>query len=150
MSAFLMVSYLASRRTKPSWWSDAEWASATKLNTEILPDYAKAKIAADEYLAAMSRKRGGEFRGICLRPGTLTDERAGNVELGKTGGSGGKVSRETVAQAAVEVLDSGYQGGWLDLLDGKEDVKKAAERVTRENVDAFEGEDAERIYALAD
>ncbi|OJD40366.1 nad dependent epimerase dehydratase family protein [Diplodia corticola] len=150
VSAFLMVSYLASRRTKPTWWSDAEWASATKLNTEILPDYANAKIAADEYLAAMTKRRGGDFRGICLRPGTLTDERAGGVELGKTGGSGGKVSREAVAQAAVEVLGSGYKGGWLDLLDGKEDVSKAAERVTKEGVDVFEGEDVERIHALAD
>ncbi|KAF4542240.1 Nad dependent epimerase dehydratase family protein [Lasiodiplodia theobromae] len=150
VSAFLMVSYLASRRTKPAWWSDAEWATATKLNTETLPDYAKAKIAADEYLAAMTKKRGGDFRGICLRPGTLTEGPAGGVELGKTGGSGGKVSREAVAQAAVEVLDSGYKGGWLDLLDGQEDVRKAAERVTREGVDAFEGEDAARIYALAD
>ncbi|KAH7043217.1 NAD(P)-binding protein [Macrophomina phaseolina] len=150
VSAFVMVSYLASRRTKPGWWSDADWASATKLNTETLPDYAKAKIDADEYLAAQSRKRGADFRGICLRPGTLTDERAGKVELGKTRGSGGKVSREAVAKAAVEVLESGYKGGWLDLVDGEEDVKEAAERVAREGVDAFEGEDAERIFALAD
>ncbi|EOD44921.1 putative nad dependent epimerase dehydratase family protein [Neofusicoccum parvum UCRNP2] len=91
VTAFLMVSYLASRRSKPAWWSDAEWATATKLNTEVLPDYAKAKIAADEYLAAQSRRRGGAFRGICLRPGTLTDGTAGGVELGRTGGSGGKI-----------------------------------------------------------
>lgn len=145
-----MVSYLASRRNKPAWWSDEEWATATKLNTEILPDYAKAKVDADEYLAAMTRKRGEGFRGICLRPGTLTDEGVGAVELGRTKGSGGKVSREAVAQTAVEVLEKGYGGGWLDLVDGKEEVGKAAERVAREGVDAFEGEDEERIWKLAD
>ncbi|EJD46941.1 NAD(P)-binding protein [Auricularia subglabra TFB-10046 SS5] len=149
VSAFLMVSYLASRHSKPAWWSDAEWATAVKLNEEILPDYAKAKIAADEYLVAQSRARK-DFRAICLRPGTLTDETAGGVQLGKTTGSGGKVSREAVAQAASEVLESGYKGGWLDLLDGEENVKQAAERVAKEGVDAFEGEDTERIYALAD
>ena len=96
-----MVSYLSSRRNKPSWWSDAEWASATRVNTEVLPHYAQAKMAADEYLAAMAHKRGSDFRGIDLRPGALTEEPAGGVELGKTKGSGGKVSREAVAQVAV-------------------------------------------------
>ncbi|KAI0762411.1 NAD(P)-binding protein [Fomes fomentarius] len=150
ISAFLLVSYLGARRNKPSWWSDAEWAHAVKVNTEILPHYAEAKIAADEYLAAFAHKRGAGFRAISLRPGELTLDPAGGVELGRTKRSEGKVSREAVAKAAVEVLESGYPGGWLDLLDGEEDIKAAAERVTREKVDIFEGEDAERIYKLAD
>ena len=150
ISTFLMVSYLSSRRNKPSWWSDAEWASATRVNTEVLPHYAQAKMAADEYLAAMAHKRGGDFRGIDLRPGALTEEPAGGVELGKTKGSGGKVSREAVAQVAVAVLESDFKTGWLDLLDGDEEVGEAVKRVAREGVDAFEGEDKERIYALAD
>ncbi|KAI0762410.1 hypothetical protein C8Q74DRAFT_150006 [Fomes fomentarius] len=150
VTAFLLVSYNSSRRSKPSWWSDAEWAYATKLNTEILPQYAEAKIAADEHFAALAHKRGAGFRAISLRPGWLTTEPARGVELGKTGSSQAKASREAVAKTAAAVLESGYKGGWLELLDGEEDIKAAVERVTREGVDAFEGEDTERIYRLAD
>ncbi|KAF2143883.1 uncharacterized protein K452DRAFT_247382 [Aplosporella prunicola CBS 121167] len=150
ISAFVMISYLGSRRAKPAWWSDAEWAHAQHTNTEVLPHYAEAKIAADEYLAAMAAKRGQGFRGICLRPGNLTLEKAGAVQLGRTKGSGGKVSREAVAQTTLAVLESAYRGGWLDLLDGEEEVGAAAERVAREDVNAFEGEDWERIRKLAD
>lgn len=150
VTAFLLVSYNSSRRSKPSWWSDAEWAYATKLNTEILPQYAEAKIAADEHFAALAHKRGAGFRAISLRPGWLTTEPARGVELGKTGSSQAKASREAVAKTAAAVLESGYKGGWLELLDGEEDIKAAVERVTREGVDAFEGEDTERIHKLAD
>ncbi|KAI0755312.1 NAD(P)-binding protein [Daedaleopsis nitida] len=150
VTAFLLISYNSSRRNKPSWWSDADWAYATKLNTEILRPYAEAKIAADEYFAALAHKRGAGFRAISLRPGWLTAEPAGGVELGKPSKSDGKVSREAVAKTAVAVLESGYKGGWLDMLDGEEEIQAAVERVVREGIDTFEGEDAERIYKLAD
>lgn len=146
VTAFLLVSYNSSRRSKPSWWSDAEWAYATKLNTEILPQYAEAKIAADEHFAALAHKRGAGFRAISLRPGWLTTEPARGVELGKTGSSQAKASRGGREDGG------GGVGEWVqvELLDGEEDIKAAVERVTREGVDAFEGEDTERIYKLAD
>lgn len=80
--------------------------------------------------------------GIDLRPGTLTDEKgSGRVELGKTRGSSGKVSRESVAQVADELLASeGVRNSWVDLLDGEEEVGKTVERVVREGVDTAEGE----------
>src|SRR3954469_6685808 len=57
---FLTVSYISSRRNKPSWWSDADWAYATKVNEEILPAYHKAKVAADEVLTVLAKERFDE------------------------------------------------------------------------------------------
>lgn len=146
ITSFLMVSWLGSRRVKPSWWSDADWAGARHTFTQGLPTYADAKLAADEYLVAAAKKRGHGFRAINLRPGLLSEEPSrGKVQLGRTKTYGGKASRELVAQTAVELLASGYRGGWLDLLDGEEGLKEAVERVTREGVDVIEGEDVEAM-----
>lgn len=136
-----MVSYLASRRTKPSWWDEDAWAGAQDVNYKILPNYYKAKIAADEVLYEESAKRGQDFVGINLRPGTLTLGPAGKVELGKTKTSRGDVSRETVAEVAAALLGAeGVKNSWIDLLDGEEDVDTAVKRVVKEGVDAAEGE----------
>lgn len=137
-----MVSYLASRRGKPSWWDDDAWAGALEVNNKILPDYYKAKIAADEVLYRESAARGAGFVGINLRPGTLTEDPAGGVELGRTGTSRGKSSREGVARVAAALLEvGGIKNCWVDMLDGQEEVGAAVERVVREGVDACEGED---------
>lgn len=147
ITRFLMVSYVASRRTKPTWWDDEAWASAQKVNNEILPNYYKAKIAADEVLYTESAKRGSDFIGINLRPGTLTEEPAGGVELGKTKTSRGNSSREGVAQTAAKLLEvEGIKNSWIDQLDGPEEIGAAVERVVRESVDAAEGEE---IYQKA-
>lgn len=142
-----MVSYLASRRAKPSWWDDDAWAGALKVNNEILPTYYQAKIAADEVLYTESAKRGSAFVGINLRPGTLTDKPAGGVELGKTKTSRGESSREGVAQTAAKLLEvEGIKNSWIDQFDGPEEIGAAVERVVREGVDAAEGEE---IYQKA-
>lgn len=136
-----MVSYLASRRAQPAWWSDDAWAAAQHVNNQILPHYYRAKLAADEALYLAAKNRPG-FAAINLRPGTLTLEPAGPVELGKTGHSSGNVGRETVARVADLLLASeGVGNTWLDLLDGEEKAEKAVERVVREGVNAAEGED---------
>ena len=137
-----MVSYLGSRRNKPAWWSDEDWASTEDANSRILPHYYRAKLAADEVLYSVSKERGSGFVGINLRPGTLTLDPPRKVELGKTKGSRGKVGRETVARVADLLLArEGVKNTWLDLLDGEEDMEKAVERVVRDGVDAAEGED---------
>jgi hypothetical protein len=137
-----MVSYLGSRRAKPAWWSDDAWAATEDVNARILPHYYQAKLAADEVLYNVSKERGTAFVGINLRPGTLTLEPAGRVELGKTKGSRGVVSRETVARVADLLLAAeGVKNTWLDLLDGEEEMGKAVERVVRDGVNAAEGED---------
>ncbi|KAL2151222.1 hypothetical protein VTH82DRAFT_6320 [Thermothelomyces myriococcoides] len=142
VTRFLMVSYLASRRSRPAWWSEEAWAAAQHLNEKVLPHYYRAKLAADEVLYSVSKQKGDAFVGINLRPGTLTFEPAGRVELGKTVNSRGNVSRATVARVADLLLASeGIKNTWLDLLDGDEDAEAAVERVVRDGVNAAEGED---------
>jgi hypothetical protein len=149
---FLTVSYLSSRRGKPSWWSDQDWQTAQKTNTEILPTYYKAKIAADEVLTVLSNKRAKEeesksvptesrFAGISLRPGTLTDEKAGGVQVGKLG-AGGKTSRATTAHAILAALENGVRG-WVDVIDGDEDVNAAMQKLAKEGIDTAVEEDWE-------
>ncbi|OJJ01233.1 hypothetical protein ASPVEDRAFT_886271 [Aspergillus versicolor CBS 583.65] len=149
VSKFLLVSWIGSRRNKPSWFSDADWASSQNTFNNVLPTYAKAKLEADEFLTAHAAARVKQAAGgkanvldaICLRPGTLSDEPAtGNVNFGKIG-SQGKVPREDVARVADALLARQGSKGWYDLLGGEEKIGDAVERVVREGVDAVEGED---------
>lgn len=148
---FLTVSYLASRRGRPSWWSDKDWEAAQKTNNEVLPTYYKAKLAADEVLTVLANERYDDeakksvpsnerFSAISLRPGTLTDEKAGGVEVGKLG-VGGKTSRATTAHAIVAALETDGAKGWIDVLDGNEDAGQAIQKLTEEGVDAVDEED---------
>ncbi|KAH9881909.1 hypothetical protein J1614_001080 [Plenodomus biglobosus] len=157
---FLTVSYLSSRRGRPSWWSEEDWAGAQKVNNEILPTYYKAKVAADEVLTVLAKQRldneqkdgvseAERFCGISLRPGTLTDEPAGGVLVGKIG-VGGKTSRATVAESVVAVLETQGARGWIDIVDGEEGVKAAVERLTREGIDSVDEEDVERMQRNAE
>ena len=74
---FLMVSYIASRRNRPSWWTDEDWNGAQEVNNGALKNYFAAKVEADEYLTALAKKRvdagDKEFQCINLRPGSLTE-----------------------------------------------------------------------------
>ena len=109
----------------------------------MLKNYYPAKLAADECLSALSRKRGKGFAGISLRPGSLTDEEGeGEVVLGKIGARGG-VRRGDVARVAVGLLEREVGSCWLDLLEGRESVEGAVGRCAREGVDCVEGEDLE-------
>lgn len=153
VSKFLMVSYLGSRRLRPSWWTDEDWNASLEVNNGALKNYFHAKVDADEWLVAQADKRrrsGGKlFQAINVRPGSLTDDAAaGKVSLGYTK-SRGKVSRADVAEVAVRLLESPHAHGWYDLLDGSEDIQQAVERVIQDQLDCFEGEDKERIHKLA-
>jgi len=156
---FLTVSYLSSRHSRPPWWTDSDWASSQRVNTEVLPTYFRAKVAADEVLTVLSKERvekeakeGVEekdrFCGISLRPGSLTDTPSGGVKMGKIGPQG-SVSRATVAEAVVSVLDTEGARGWFDFLDGEETVDEAVRRCVREGVDGVEGEDWEAMRERA-
>jgi hypothetical protein len=152
---FLTVSYLASRRGRPSWWSDEDWKSAQKTNTEVLPTYYKAKIAADEILTVLSKERYDDeanksvavkdrFSAISLRPGTLTDEKTGGVTIGKIG-AGGKTSRATTAEAIVAALQTDGAKGWIDVIDGDEDVSQAMQKLVNDGTDAVDEEDLDAM-----
>lgn len=143
ISKFLLVSTLLTRRNKASWWSEEEWKEVRRYFTQVMPTYCEAKLAADESLSVLGTEREEKdegFRWVCLRPGTLNDDDGkGKVELGKTKARG-KISREDVADVAMRLLEGGANG-WVDLLEGEEDVGKAVERIIGEKVDAIEGED---------
>ncbi|KAH7018426.1 uncharacterized protein B0I36DRAFT_388639 [Microdochium trichocladiopsis] len=146
VTRFLMVSFITSRLAKPAWWSAETFDRAMADVKKALPRYYEAKVAADEVLYRESAaSRGDGFAGICLRPGTLTDEPAGEVRLGKLPVASGNVSRESVARVAAELLaKDGVKSCWLDLLDGEdgagEDISAAVDRCVRDGVDCAEGE----------
>lgn len=146
VTRFLLVSYCGSRRQGAPWWKpssdDESWDTLNRdVNHGALADYYKAKIEADETLYRVSRAKGDKFVGINLRPGTLTDDNDGGVELGKTRVVKGNVGREKVAKVADELLaKDGVKNCWLDLFDGDHDVKEAVDQVVANGVDAVEGE----------
>lgn len=111
-----------------------------------MPDYVKAKLAADEVLTVLGEERvekdgKDKFTYIILRPGTLSDgNETGLVELGKTPARA-TVTRADVADISARLLEIGGVNGWIDLVNGKEPAQQAVERVAREGIDAREGED---------
>ena len=148
VSKFLMISWIGSRQKQPTWMPDDAWAGIVRGKTEILPTYSQAKLEADEYMTALAAQRKKDpswpFQAINLRPGTLTDGPATRkVELGKTAKGRGTVSREDVAITADQLLARADVEGWIDLVNGEEDVEAAAEKVGKEKIDAVEGEDVE-------
>ncbi|KAJ9644744.1 hypothetical protein H2199_003707 [Coniosporium tulheliwenetii] len=139
---FIMISYLGSRRNKAPWWSDDEWANTQKTNQGALKNYFEAKVTADEVLTACALKRkdfvaAGDVDGGAGREGAIGEDEGG-----------GTTSRASVAEAIVACLENERARGWLDILDGDEDIKEAVERCAREGVDCVEGEDLERIKGL--
>ena len=147
---YLLISFVTSRRGRAPWWNDADWESAQKTNTQVLPDYYKAKLAADECLTVLARRRrrsgGDHFQDIILRPGTLSDDQGtGRVSLGKTGVSGGYVAREDVAQVAAMALANPDLSGWIDCQGGNKSIEAEIDRIVKHKVDAVEGEDFEAM-----
>ncbi len=148
-----MVSYIGSRKGRAPWWSDEDWKSAQHVNNEVLPHYFKAKVEADEHLAALAKKRKEnddvKFQAINLRPGSLTDSQAtGKVKLGQTASRGG-VPRADVAAVAAALLERNDTDGWYDLLEGPDDIESAIEELVKNKHDGMEGEDLQRIYSRA-
>jgi hypothetical protein len=126
-------------------WTDEDWNAARHVNENVLANYYRAKLAADEHFFAAAKQRrerdGDEkFQAICFRPGSLADDPpTGKVALGKTA-SRGKITRADVAEVGVKLLERDDTRGWIDLLQGDEPIDEAIERVVREGIDCHEGE----------
>lgn len=145
ISRFLLISYGGSRRKGAPWWPAGDW---DKYNQEInngpLATYYQAKLPADEVLYEVS-KTSRTLVGIDLRPGMLTDDPVGKVELGKTKSAKGSASRDSVAHVIDRILAAErVKSGWLDLFKGDVDIDDAVAAAVRDGVDSAEGED---IYA---
>ncbi|KAL7924456.1 hypothetical protein ACQKWADRAFT_286757 [Trichoderma austrokoningii] len=145
ISRFLLVSYGGSRRKGAPWWPAGDWDEYNqKINNGPLATYYQAKLPADEILYEVS-KTSRTLVGIDLRPGTLTEDPVGKVELGKTKRAIGGISRDSVAHVIDRILATeGVKSGWLDLVEGDVDIDEAVAAAVRDGVDAAEGED---IYA---
>lgn len=108
-----------------------------------MPGYLKAKLAADEALSVLGSERRNndkDFKYICLRPGTLTDDAgSAKVQLGETRAKG-SISREDVADIGLRLLESGANG-WFDLIEGEEGSEQAVKRVVDGGINAMQGED---------
>ncbi|KIW99409.1 uncharacterized protein Z518_11397 [Rhinocladiella mackenziei CBS 650.93] len=153
VSKFLLVSYIASRRGYPPWWTAEDKQAADHVNTKVLPHYFQAKVEADEHLEALAKKRldsgDAAFQAIDLRPGTLTDSPGtGRVSLGKTS-SRGSVPRADVAAVAAALLSRKDTRGWFDLLEGHSNISEAIDELVKNGHDGLAGEDLDRIYSRA-
>lgn len=135
------MSYNGSRRNGASWWPAGEWDDYNKnVNHGVLATYYQAKIAADEAFYEATKK-SPTLIGIDLRPGTLADGPSGKVNLGKNPALKAKVTRDTVAHVADALLAAErVKSGWLDLIQGDEDIDVAVSNVVRDGIDTAEGE----------
>jgi len=139
VTKFLLVSALSIRRSRASWWDENSWSTVRKVNEEMMPDYYKAKLAADETLTVLAEEKK-DFGYIVLRPGNLSDEpESGKVVMGKTPARG-QVTRGDVAEVAARLLEREGARGWFDLLGGDADLGAEVDRVVKEKVDSREGE----------
>jgi hypothetical protein len=137
---FLLISALSIRRGRAAWFDDDSYALMQRVNTEIMPDYFKAKLAADEALTVLGEERN-DFKYIILRPGQLTDgKEIGKIALGRTKARG-QVTRADVADVAARLLEVEGAKGWFDLLDGDEPSEEAVQRVVKEGINSIDGED---------
>lgn len=140
VNTFLLISSIYSRRRQAPWWNK----SVLKGVESLLHKEHAAKLTLDECVTAAARTRGSDFRGIVLRPGALMDGIVGGVNLGKTEAIG-RVSRESMAEVVVNLLEWAGTSAWLDLMKGDEPVEDAVQRVDEEGVDCIEGEDVEAM-----
>ncbi|KAL6251554.1 hypothetical protein RBB50_001763 [Rhinocladiella similis] len=153
VTKFLMVSYIASRKGYPPWWSEEDKKAADHVNNDVLHNYYLAKVEADEHLEALAKKRldSGDkaFQAINLRPGTLSDSPGtGKVKMGQTS-SRGSVPREDVAAVAAALLSRDDTRGWFDLLEGNDPINEAIDGLVNSGHNGLEGEDLARIHARA-
>lgn len=140
VNTFLLISSIYSRRRQAPWWNNP----ALKGVESLLHKEHAAKLTLDECVTAAARTRGSDFRGIVLRPAALMDGIVGGVDLGKTE-SVGRVSKESMAEVVVNLLEWAKTSAWLDLMKGDEPVEDAVQRVGEEGVDCIEGEDVEAM-----
>ena len=145
VSKFLVISYLGSRKAPAPWWSAEDTQASEQVNQGALKNYHVAKLAADQALTSLGRRRGEGFAAISLRPGTLTDvDAGGRVRMGKIG-SRGTMRRGNVARVAAEVLEKVERSCWLDLLEGEDSVEEAVGKCVSEGVDCVKGEDVDAM-----
>lgn len=151
ITRYLHISAHSVRRQRASWWHDEEdYELWQRMYHEIIPDYHKAKHVAEDVLAVLGeerRQRDPSFQWVSLRPGMLGQGPAvGQVSLGRTRVKG-QISREDVAEVAVALLAQGHVSGWVDLMNGEEDITSAVNRLAQTKETSMEGESLDAMKA---
>jgi nucleoside-diphosphate-sugar epimerase len=124
---FVLVSAIDVRnrdKPPPEWYTKEDLAVSDRMWNAI-PEYMKAKLAAEEDLY----KRAGKLDWTVVRPSGLLDEPGtGKVALGKA--PLGKIPREDVARVVVGVMEErGTIGKALDLSGGDTPIEEAIKSV---------------------
>lgn len=151
VTRYLFISAHSVRRHRAGWWHDEEdhelWR---RMYHDIIPDYHQAKHVAEDVLAVLGEERrqhDASFQWVSLRPGQLGEEQeVGKVSLGRTRVKG-KISRGDVAEVAVAILAQGQVNGWVDLMNGDEDITSAIDRLARTKETSMEGESLDAMKA---
>ncbi|KAJ3080970.1 hypothetical protein HDU99_006917 [Rhizoclosmatium hyalinum] len=143
VSKVLLVSAYSARRKAAPWWTPAD-AKYWKHEVTSYPDIASAKLAADEYLYALSSNRikNGDsmFQGISVRPGWFGGRASGTVALGKGTSAQATVARDDVAKVVVELLKRSDTRGWVDVTSGALSIPDAVAKYVMQGLDSIEGE----------
>ena len=124
---FIVVSAIDVRnreKSPPDWYSKEDLAMSERV-WKAIPEYMKAKLAAEEDLY----KRVGKLDWTVVRPSGLTDEDGtGKVALGKA--PLGQIPREDVARVVVACLvERGTIGKALDLSSGDIPIDEAIKSI---------------------
>ena len=124
---FVMVSAIDIRnrdKPPPEWYTKQDLEMSERI-WKVIPEYMKAKLAAEEDLY----KRAGKLDWTVVRPSGLTDDAGtGKVALGKAPLT--TISREDVARVVIAcVLERGTIGKALDLSAGDTPIDEAIKRV---------------------
>jgi nucleoside-diphosphate-sugar epimerase len=124
---FVMVSAIDIRnrdKPPPEWYTKQDLEMSERI-WKVIPEYMKAKLAAEEDLY----KRAGKLDWTVVRPSGLTDDAGtGKVALGKAPLT--TIPREDVARVVIAcVLERGTIGKALDLSAGDTPIDEAIKSV---------------------
>lgn len=100
---------------------------------KAIPLYYEAKLKSE---LELRKRRALKF--TVIRPGGLTLEPAGGVELGRTQVK--KTSRELVAKTLLAVAkEPGTEGLTIDVMDGEGELESELKKVVDEKIDSWTG-----------
>ncbi|OCF37442.1 hypothetical protein I317_05257 [Kwoniella heveanensis CBS 569] len=116
----------------PDWYDEKDKDTSDRV-WKAIPAYLEAKLKAE--IELHTRK---QIQYTVLRPGNLTLEPAGGVELGKTHLKA--TSRELVAKTILAVAtERGTEGLTIDVMDGDGSISEEVAKVVKNKTDAWTG-----------
>ncbi|WWC59380.1 uncharacterized protein I303_101932 [Kwoniella dejecticola CBS 10117] len=116
----------------PDWYNEEDKETSDKV-WKAIPTYLDAKLKAE---IELHKRKQIQF--TVVRPGGLTLEPAGKVQLGKTHLK--QTSRELVAQVILAIsTKKGTEGLTIDVMDGEGSIDDELSKVVDDETDAWTG-----------